>query len=82
MARTQRSTTPVVYQIKVTLKGSKPPIWRRIQVTSETTLAQLHRILQRVMGWEGSICINLWSVAWRTGTRACWRRWRAKTPGG
>src|SRR5215471_14660760 len=54
MARAQRSTTPVVYQIKVSLKGSKPPIWRRIQVTSETTLVQLHRILQRVMGWEGS----------------------------
>ena len=53
MARAQRSMTRVVYQIKVTLKGSKPPIWRRMQVTSETTLAQLHRILQRVMGWEG-----------------------------
>jgi len=52
MARTQRSMTPVVYQIKVTLKESKPPIWRRIQVTSITTLAQLHRILQLVMGWE------------------------------
>ena len=54
MARAQRSTTPVVYQIKVTLKGSKPPIWRRIQVTSDTMLVKLHRILQRVMGWEGS----------------------------
>jgi hypothetical protein len=53
MARAQRSTTGVVYQIKVTLKGSKPPIWRRIQVTSATTLAQLHHILQCVMGWEG-----------------------------
>jgi Plasmid pRiA4b ORF-3-like protein len=53
MARTQRSTTRVVYQIKVTLKGIKPPVWRRIQVGSETTLAQLHRMLQRVMGWEG-----------------------------
>jgi Plasmid pRiA4b ORF-3-like protein len=52
MARAKRSTTCVVYQIKVTLKGSKPPIWRRMQVTSETTLAQLHGILQRVMGWE------------------------------
>jgi hypothetical protein len=44
--------TRVVYQIKVTLKESKPPTWRRMQVTSETTLARLHRILQRVMGWE------------------------------
>jgi hypothetical protein len=42
----------VVYQIKVTLKGSRPPIWRRIQGISDTTLAQLHRILQCVMGWE------------------------------
>ena len=54
MARAKRSRTPIVYQIKVTLKGSKPPIWRRMQVTSATTLAQLHRMLQRVMGWEGS----------------------------
>jgi hypothetical protein len=53
MARVTRSTTRVVYQIKVALKGSKPPIWRRMQVAGETTLAQLHRILQRVMGWEG-----------------------------
>jgi Plasmid pRiA4b ORF-3-like protein len=53
MDRTKRSMTPVVYQIKVTLKESKPPIWRRIQVTSATTLAQLHQIVQCVMGWEG-----------------------------
>jgi hypothetical protein len=54
MTRATRATTRVVYQIKVTLKGSKPPIWRRMQVASETTLAQLHHILQCVMGWEGS----------------------------
>jgi hypothetical protein len=52
MGQTPCSTTPVVYQIKVTLKGSRPPIWRRIQGISDTTLAQLHRILQCVMGWE------------------------------
>lgn len=43
-----------VYQLKITLKGSKPPIWRRIQVTSDSTLSKLHRILQVVMGWSDS----------------------------
>jgi len=42
-----------IYQIKVTLDESKPPIWRRILVRSDITLAKLHRILQVVMGWEG-----------------------------
>ena len=40
-----------IYQLKVTLKHSKPPIWRRIQVQGDTRLDQLHRILQTVMGW-------------------------------
>ncbi len=41
-----------IYQIKVTLKHSKPPIWRRIQVRGDTKLSKLHLILQEVMGWE------------------------------
>jgi hypothetical protein len=40
-----------IYQIKVTLRDSQPPIWRRIQVRSDITLAKLHKVLQRVMGW-------------------------------
>ena len=71
MARTQRATTRVVYQIKVTLKGSKPPIWRRMQITSETTLVQLHRILQRVMAGKARTCISLSLVASRMVIRAC-----------
>jgi len=48
-----RLAKPVeIYQIKVTLRDSQSPIWRRIQVRSDITLAKLHRILQRVMGWE------------------------------
>jgi len=41
-----------IYQIKVTLKHSKPPIWRRIELARDTRLDQLHLILQDVMGWE------------------------------
>jgi len=49
----KKATTGVpIYQIKVTLRGSKPPIWRRIQVRSDITLAKLQRILEVVMGWE------------------------------
>jgi len=40
--------------MKVTLRDSQPPIWRRILVRSDITLAKLHRILQCVMGWEDS----------------------------
>ena len=41
-----------LYQFKVTLRDIRPPIWRRIQVWEDTTLSQLHTILQIVMGWE------------------------------
>jgi hypothetical protein len=41
-----------IYQIKVTLDDSHPPIWRRILVPGNTTLLKLHDILQIVMGWE------------------------------
>lgn len=42
-----------IYQLKVTLIDSKPAIWRRFQVKKETTLLNLHDILQIVMGWDG-----------------------------
>ena len=41
-----------LYQLKVILRDIHPPVWRRIQVWEDTTLAQLYRILQIVVGWE------------------------------
>jgi hypothetical protein len=48
-----KATAPI-YQIKITLKGSKPPIWRRLLISSETTLPKLHDIIQVAMGWYDS----------------------------
>ena len=40
-----------VYQLKITLKGAKPPIWRRVLATGNTNLGQLHNLIQNTMGW-------------------------------
>jgi len=46
--------TKVTYQIKITLKGSKPKIWRRILVPSDLLLSDFHKIIQTTMGWTNS----------------------------
>jgi DNA invertase Pin-like site-specific DNA recombinase len=52
MASKKSASNQIVYQLKITLKNIRPPIWRRIQVLSSTTLEQLHVIVQEVMGWD------------------------------
>ncbi len=46
-------TTVRIYQLRVVLRGVSPMVWRRTLVRSDTTLAELHRVLQLVLGWEG-----------------------------
>ena len=43
-----------LYKLKVTLRGIRPPIWRKFLVRSDVTLGKLHDILQTVMGWTDS----------------------------
>jgi hypothetical protein len=45
------ATKAKIYQFKVTLKGIRPPIWRRFQVESNLTFLDLHQVIQAVMGW-------------------------------
>ena len=40
-----------VYQFKITLWDTKPPIWRRIQVPETYTFWDLHVAIQDAMGW-------------------------------
>ncbi|GKT12965.1 MAG: integrase/recombinase XerD [Thiomicrorhabdus sp.] len=40
-----------IYQIKMTLTGSQPPIWRRVLVHSSIRLSQFHAVIQSSMGW-------------------------------
>lgn len=45
--------TSKVYQFKITLKGTSPPIWRKIE-TFDVTLEKFHQLIQRAMGWTNS----------------------------
>jgi hypothetical protein len=38
--------------LKITLRGIKPPIWRRVLVPRSMTLGDLHVAIQVVMGWQ------------------------------
>jgi hypothetical protein len=44
--------TAEIYQLKITLLDTSPPIWRRLLVPADLTLAQLHDVLQVAMGWQ------------------------------
>lgn len=49
----QAKETGSVYQLKITLLDSRPPVWRRI-LTHDCTLDKLHEHIQTAMGWTNS----------------------------
>jgi hypothetical protein len=49
MKNTARSR---VLQLRLAVRDVKPEIWRTVLVSSDTTLAGLHRVLQALMGWQ------------------------------
>ena len=40
-----------ILQLKITLKGIRPPIWRRVEVKDDITFYELHHVIQVTMGW-------------------------------
>ena len=40
-----------VLQLRISVRGLSPPVWRRVLVPEHLTLAQLRNVIQVVMGW-------------------------------
>ncbi|MEA1982407.1 MAG: SEC-C metal-binding domain-containing protein [Campylobacterota bacterium] len=43
-----------VYQLKISIKGAKPPIWRRVLVKPTITFKELHQNIQDLFEWDDS----------------------------
>ncbi len=54
MGSGQTVSETTVYQLKITLLGMQTPIWRRLQIRGDFTLADLHDTIQAAMGWTDS----------------------------
>lgn len=50
--KARRAAGTMVHRVKITLRGVRPPIWRRLEVPSGITLQQLHQNIQYAFGWE------------------------------
>jgi hypothetical protein len=50
MAAKTEGVSDQLYQLKITLRGSKPPIWRLVMVPGKFNLYRLHQVIQVAMG--------------------------------
>ncbi len=44
----------VIFQLHIFILGISPMIWRRVKIGSDSTIADLHVIIQIAMGWRDS----------------------------
>lgn len=65
--RTHKAIDPetAVFQIKITLQGSAPAIWRRLLVPANIDLPKLHWVIQIAMGWEDDHMHEFYSLQGR-----------------
>ena len=69
MAKTvepKRSASKSIVSLKVTLRGTRPPVWRRLLMPGEMTLGDLHQAIQATMVGMMTISMPSTSVAGST----------------
>jgi Plasmid pRiA4b ORF-3-like protein len=52
--RRPRRAGAATYRVRVDLNGTKPPLWRRLELASDLFLDQVHEIMQAAFGWTNS----------------------------
>jgi Plasmid pRiA4b ORF-3-like protein len=52
--RRPRRSDVVSYRVRIDLKGTRPPLWRRLELASDLFLDQVHEIIQVAFGWTDS----------------------------
>ncbi|MGI8946996.1 MAG: plasmid pRiA4b ORF-3 family protein [Ornithinimicrobium sp.] len=51
---------PSLLRVRVDLDGSRPAIWRRLELRDNLSVEQLHEVLQAAMGWADAHLHRFW----------------------
>jgi Plasmid pRiA4b ORF-3-like protein len=43
---------PLLLQLKLLLRDVHPAVWRRVKLADSLSIADLHRVIQLLMGWD------------------------------
>jgi hypothetical protein len=60
-----------VHQVKVSLHGAKPQVWRRLEIPSAMTLDKVHAVLQTAFGWHNAHLHSFETVCGEFGAPDC-----------
>lgn len=52
--RRPRRPDVVTFRVRVDLKGTRPPLWRRLELSSDLLLNEVHQAIQEAFGWTDS----------------------------
>ncbi|MEX3967774.1 plasmid pRiA4b ORF-3 family protein [Paraburkholderia sp. EG286B] len=53
--------------MRISLRGVSPPVWRRVLIPEQITIAQLHQVMQLAMGWNDEHLHRFIIRGWRYG---------------